>query len=135
MLTVWFKSLAAWQKRSILGVSLFICGILYLKVISPVFHIHIQCLFHGVTGLYCPGCGLTRACLALLHLDIYQAFRYNMILFILPPIYLLYFMLELAELKKQSKLVMAFMLVIAILFGILRNIPMFEWLEPTIILD
>ena len=30
-----------------------------------------------VFGIYCSGCGLTRAGIAILQLDFYQAFRYN----------------------------------------------------------
>lgn len=35
------------------------------------------CIFHTVTGLYCPGCGGTRAVLALLHGKIGQALYYH----------------------------------------------------------
>lgn len=35
------------------------------------------CLFRALTGFYCPGCGMTRALHALLHLDIATAFRMN----------------------------------------------------------
>jgi len=35
------------------------------------------CIFHTVTGMHCPGCGATRACHALLHGDLPQAFAYN----------------------------------------------------------
>lgn len=35
------------------------------------------CLFHWLTGLYCPGCGGTRAALHLLHGDIAGSLRYH----------------------------------------------------------
>lgn len=35
------------------------------------------CLFHRWTGLYCPGCGGTRAVFALLHGNIYASFGYH----------------------------------------------------------
>jgi len=35
------------------------------------------CMFRAITGFYCPGCGLTRALHALVHLDIGRAFRMN----------------------------------------------------------
>ena len=39
----------------------------------------IPCVFHQVTGLDCPGCGMSRAVLALARLDIAAAFGYNLI--------------------------------------------------------
>ena len=41
--------------------------------------IGIPCLFYKVTGLLCPGCGNSRAAMALLGLDIRSAFRYNLL--------------------------------------------------------
>jgi len=36
-----------------------------------------HCLLHETTGLYCPGCGGTRAFFALIHGDLVQSLRYN----------------------------------------------------------
>ena len=35
------------------------------------------CPFHSITGLKCPGCGMTRACIALARGDIHGALHYN----------------------------------------------------------
>ncbi len=35
------------------------------------------CVIRWVTGVPCPGCGLSRACLAVLRLDFGAAFRYH----------------------------------------------------------
>lgn len=35
------------------------------------------CLFRTLTGFYCPGCGMTRALHALVHLDLVTALRMN----------------------------------------------------------
>ena len=37
----------------------------------------LPCLFHIITGLYCPGCGAGRASYSILHGRFYTAFRYN----------------------------------------------------------
>lgn len=39
--------------------------------------IGIGCPFHKLTGLQCPGCGNSRAAMALLRLDFAAAFSYN----------------------------------------------------------
>ncbi len=37
----------------------------------------IPCLFRSVTNIPCPGCGMTRACLALTHGHFTEAWRYH----------------------------------------------------------
>ena len=46
----------------------------------------IPCIFHAVTGLNCPGCGVSRMGIALLHLDLRAAFLYNRCILILSPV-------------------------------------------------
>lgn len=38
---------------------------------------HAPCVFHMVTGLYCPGCGGTRAVKYLLHGQVLMSLRYH----------------------------------------------------------
>ena len=45
--------------------------------------IGIPCMVNQVTGLLCPGCGVSRMFLALLRLDFSGAFRYNSVMFCL----------------------------------------------------
>ena len=49
----------------------------------------IPCLFHLITGLNCPGCGVTRMLLHLIHFDFVNAFRDNAVLFCMLPFLLL----------------------------------------------
>lgn len=49
----------------------------------------LPCIFNLITHLKCPGCGNSRAALALLHLDFAGAFNYNA-LFLLEFLYLGY---------------------------------------------
>ncbi len=44
-----------------------------------LFHLSVPCMFYETTHLYCAGCGLTRCVHSILHLDFYQAFRYNVL--------------------------------------------------------
>jgi hypothetical protein len=44
------------------------------------------CVFHQVTGLYCPGCGGTRAMHALVHFDLPGALAMNALPFIAAPL-------------------------------------------------
>lgn len=46
----------------------------------------LQCPFHQLTGLYCPGCGLTTACIALLQGDFAGAAAANFGLMISLPV-------------------------------------------------
>lgn|SRR5690625_2979830 len=120
------------QKKVFIGISLLLIGILYLKVFIPIFNIHIPCVFNVVTGFECPGCGMTRATLALLEGNLYQAFRWNMLIFILIPLYCAYILLSKTDkYAKQSRALMVTMLTLSVLFFILRNTETFSWLAPT----
>ena len=46
----------------------------------------IPCPFRAVTGLLCPGCGVTRLCLALLRGDFPAAWSANPVLLLLLPV-------------------------------------------------
>lgn len=48
----------------------------------------LSCPFWMVTGLPCPGCGMSRALLALVRLDIKTAFSYHLMVWSLPILYL-----------------------------------------------
>lgn len=109
-------------------------GILYIFTKQGI-----PCIFHKISGLYCPGCGITRMFISLFKLNIYQAFRYNPLVFILLIMSTLYFLVDSLKYgitKKHIKLpeiVYIILLIIVIGFGILRNIPMFSYLAPTIV--
>ena len=102
------------------------------------YSIKIPCLFHEMSNLYCPGCGITRMIISICKLDFYQAFRYNPLLFILMPFFVIYgiiYYINWLNDKKTiiNKKVWNILLIIIILYMILRNIPYFSFLVPTII--
>lgn len=119
--------------NSILGV----CGILLYYKIYNLYGIGIPCVFHKITGFYCPGCGITRAIFSLLKLDFKSAIMNNLLIFLLSPFMLFYFYIRLKNWfldKKENSIypnwVWYLFLTITILFGFLRNINEFSWLAP-----
>ena len=114
-----------------IGIILFLLLISYY-FLNQKFGIGIPCLFHEITGFYCPGCGITRLFFSLLQLDFYRAFRANPLIFILLIIVIFYYILN--KLCKINITIPSYiyyiLLVIVILFGIFRNIPGFEYLIP-----
>ena len=48
-----------------------------------VYSFYPRCVFFSITGLQCPGCGITRASHHLLHGRFEEAFRMNPMLFVL----------------------------------------------------
>ena len=112
-------------------------GILYGKWCEMT-HLGIPCLFHTVTGKYCPGCGITRMCLNLLRFKFKAAFRSNIAIFLMLPIggiiafrwTISYIMYGKKQFTKWEERIFIVMVVILVIFGILRNLNGFEGLRP-----
>lgn len=96
----------------------------------------LKCFFFELTGLYCPGCGITRLVLSLIQLDFYQAFRFNPLIFILiilSAIYIIYSLIRYKKIKQISNKLAIFLIIIVLIFTVLRNIKYFSFLAPTIV--
>ena len=99
----------------------------------------IPCAFHELTGLHCPGCGITRMLGALLQLDFAGAFHYNMLIFCMLPVAVFFSVRHWMRWLKTGKRVedpienvaAVAALVLLIIFGIMRNLPWFSFLAPT----
>ena len=121
-------------KQGFLFLGLFLFGVCWFYLLD---FIHYRCPWLTLFHLYCPGCGGMRMVLSLLHLDFYQAFRYNPYLFILLIFGLIYLVFSGIVYKKKkvfilpSKRFWILLLVSLILYMVLRNINLFIYLIPT----
>lgn len=108
-----------------------VLGIMAILVLND--SIAIPCMFHKLTGLHCPGCGITRAVKALLKGNIYVSFRNNMLLYTVVPVLFIYIIISKItnnRFKKFDNYFYIILLIIIIGYGVLRNIPMFSYLAP-----
>lgn len=69
-------------------------GLAYLLIYRAL-GVGIPCIFHEITGLLCPGCGITRAVDALFRADLVGALRFNQMIFVYLA-YMLWFALTAA---------------------------------------
>lgn len=95
------------------------------------------CLFHELTGLNCPGCGSTRAFYALLHGNFMRALKDNALFifsFFGGAIFFIHFIFRKwrnpqTVLHWSPKIFWTYF-AIAIVFGVVRNLPAFAFLSP-----
>lgn len=81
---------------------------------------------HG--HLLCPGCGATRMCRSLLKLNFSEAFHWNPIVFCLMPLWGICAVLWLFDKgEKFIKTVEVVSIVIMLIFGVVRNLPVWKW--------
>ena len=78
------------------------------------------CLVKYFTGVSCPGCGMTRACLSALRFDFSAAFYYHPLWIVMPPLAVLLIFLW-AKRKKKS-----FFAVLALFFLALIGVYLYR---------
>jgi hypothetical protein len=139
--TTWFTA------RAQIALAACACGgaSAFLYAVDPSRHgVYPQCLLYNATGIYCAGCGATRAMYALLHGRVIEALHDNALFIAALPL-LLYVVGSYAlaacrtnawpEISVDGRKLMRrglaiFFLMIA--FMVLRNLPgrPFDWLKP-----
>lgn len=126
-----------WFTAAILGLT-GIGGLAVLFFFNPTTnHFYPVCLFHQLTGLNCPGCGMTRALYALLHGDFSTALRDNALLVLGLALFgLRGLWLAVERFRGQTagrwlpgKWIWP-LLFVTLLFAVLRNLPVFSFLSP-----
>jgi hypothetical protein len=94
------------------------------------------CTFYATTGLYCPGCGATRATHDLLHGHLLSALRHNAFWIGILPLAIYQTVSEALRLVRGYGLkhdlvsrpgVLIALAAVGVLFGVLRNIPSYPW--------
>lgn len=93
-------------------------------------HLAVPCPFHAVTGLLCPGCGVTRMCLALLRLDVSVAWQANAVLLVLLPFLglllayrgVVYVRRGSCHTAAWENILLYTMIVVLLIWGIVRNV-------------
>ena len=88
-----------------------------------------KCLFHEMTGLYCPGCGSTRALYCLMHGEFREALCDNALVVLVLP--LLGAILLARAFRRRPPIVvrqsqlrwLGLLLAMIVVFGVARNIP------------
>lgn len=109
--------------------SLLASGLLY-ALICRLLGGGIPCLFHVMTGLRCPGCGITRMALCLLSFELAEAFEWNSAAFIALPfavfviIYqsIIFIKTGSGKLTRLSNVILIFLIVLFLGYAVIRNI-------------
>ena len=119
------------------GVATIIGGSSIVAYFDPsASHFFPVCPLYALTGIACPGCGLTRGYHALFHGDVLTALHFNALI----PIYSLvfaYFFISLVLLTVrgtglsfavfQKPWVLWSVLMVALVFAVLRNLPFYPF--------
>lgn len=97
-------------------------GVLFIAWLA-LYLLDIGCVFRLMTGIPCPGCGMTRAWLAALRLDFAAAFAYHPLFWVVPIAFVLAFVRDEAapsRLKRGIDVVVIVLCVLVVAVWIVR---------------
>ncbi len=115
---------------------LLVLGLIYGLFMSKT-GIGIPCPIRKVTGFRCPGCGVSHMAIELMQGHVKNAFYANRVLFCLLPILIVVILVQgyryikngNRKLKKLETVLLGVIVVILMIWGIVRNIPMYSYLN------
>ena len=120
----------------IIFLALIFCLLLFFYLKDPTKIIYPPCPFYYLTGLYCPGCGTSRAIHQLLHGKFLYALNLNPLMVLSIP-FIIYLLASRLKIKIGSRLIFKrviftkgfyrILIVVIVLYGILRNLPVFPF--------
>jgi hypothetical protein len=107
-------------------------GAVFVAVAAVVFAVDPQrtslfpiCPLHRMTGLWCPGCGATRAFHQLLHGNVVAALRFNSLAIVMLP--LAGYLMVRGDASTMKPAWIWALLLVVVAFGVLRNIPVYPF--------
>lgn len=117
------------RKKKLRTLIIVLCaGIVYF-IITQITSFRVPCPFYTLTGLLCPGCGVTRMIISLARLDFSAAFGYNPALMCLMPVwlagYIVYLIWKPECLSRKGWLFNAGAygtIALLLIFGVVRNV-------------
>lgn len=94
------------------------------------FHFAVPCVFRMITGLKCPGCGVTHMLINMAQMNFADAFAANPALFILQPViyyfvgkmYVCWVMDKNCKWNRIENIILYAVIISLIIFGIIRNV-------------
>ncbi len=115
-------------------------GCAYVAIVDPnTSSFYPQCPFRALTGLDCPGCGMTRALHSALHGQLLQAADHNLLMVIVAIIAVVWWAFAALQRRRGrppvrfrlSPRVIGAIGIVVVGFWVLRNLPMqpFHWLN------
>ena len=116
---------------------LLLCAILVAGILT--WYLRLPCIFYECFGLFCPGCGTTRAVDALLRGKLLLALQNNApAVLLLPPVALCLFLWAFPKPRTSLKKIGSripkpavwLLLLLLLLYTVLRNFPVCAFLAP-----
>lgn len=126
----------------LIGAPVLIAGAVVLYSFNPsTSRLFPPCPFHAVTGLYCPGCGSTRAMHQLLHGHVATAFDFNPLVVLSLPLVGVALAWQTWRPRRAAPMAASprlpgwwvwVLLGVVVVFGIARNLPWkpVRWMAP-----